>query len=225
MCKVFLYTSLRIAKKDLKIEFRRVYEILSILSFAIGSIFICSFACGGAMEPEVGSAVLWIILFFASILSFTTSFVREADRGTLGGLKTLPCPSLAILFGKILYGIALLSIIECTLIPFSIVFLDINIGDRLLLLTLVLFMGISGLSLAGSFISGLLIFSEGKTLLLPLLLLPVCIPILIPANLATGKLLSGSSATDIIPELRLMTAFILLMIAIMTLTFEFVIEE
>lgn len=188
----FQRAALGIAEKDLRTEFRRSYEILSILSFSVGSILICSFAWsssgGGATDPEVAGAALWVILFFSSILVFTTSFTREADRGTLGGLKTLPCSSLAILLGKIIYGTALLFFVECVLIPFSIIFLNLELGGRFPALLLVCFLGAIGLSFAGSFVSGLVMFSEGKTLLLSFLLIPVCMPVLIPAVMATKKI-------------------------------------
>ena len=224
----FWQAALRIAEKDLRTEFRRSYEVLSILTFAVGSILICSFAWssgGGTAEPEVTAATLWIILFFASILTFTTSFTREADRGTLGGLKTLPCSPIAILIGKIFYGIVLLFLVECVLIPFSIIFLNLDLGAGLPLLLLVCFLGATGLSFAGSFVSGLLMFSEGKTLLLSFLLIPICMPVIIPSVLATEKILRGSGIAELIPELQLLIAFLLLIAAIMILTFKFVLEE
>ncbi|MFZ2070360.1 MAG: heme exporter protein CcmB [Halobacteriota archaeon] len=224
----FTGAALRIAEKDLRNELRRSYEVLSILTFSVGSILICSFAwSGGAVgtSPEVGAAALWIITFFASILTFTTSFTREADKGTLGGLKTLPCSPLAILTGKIIYGIVLLLFVECLLIPFSIIFLNLDLGERAPALLLVCFLGAVGLSFAGSFVSGLVMFSEGKTLLLSLLLIPVCIPVLIPAVSATRKIISESGITEVIPELKLLIAFLFMITAVMILTFRFVLEE
>ncbi|MEA2074524.1 MAG: heme exporter protein CcmB [Euryarchaeota archaeon] len=226
---LFWQASLRIAEKDLRTEFRRSYEILSILSFSVGSILICSFAWGsgggGMVEPEVTAAALWIILFFSSILTFTTSFMREADRGTLGGLKTLPCSPLAILFGKIIYGVVLLFFVECVLIPFSIIFLNLDLSGRFPALMLVCVLGAMGLSFAGSFVSGLVMFSEGKTLLLSFLLIPVCMPVLMPSVMATKEIIGGSGVVEVLPELRLLIAFLLLITAIMVLTFEFVLEE
>ncbi|MCK4475792.1 MAG: heme exporter protein CcmB [Methanophagales archaeon] len=229
---LFLQAAFRIAEKDLRTEFRRSYEVLSILSFSVGSILICSFAWSvGSVgsEPEVAAAALWIIIFFASILAFTTSFTREADSGTLGGLKTLPCSPLAILFGKIIYGIVLLFLVECVLIPFSIIFLNLDLSGRFPALLLVCLLGAVGLSFAGSFVSGLVMFSEGKTLLLSFLLIPVCMPVLLPSVVATKEIIGGSGIDEVMPEvmlaLKLLIAFLFLITAIMILTFEFVLEE
>lgn len=223
----FLSTALRIAEKDLKAEFRRPYEILSILIFSVSSILVCSFAWGSALanRADVAAAALWVILFFASVLAFTTSFTREMDRGTLGGLKTLPCSPSAILFGKILYAIVLLLLVEIVLLLTSSIFLNLNLAERFSEFWLIFFLGIVDLAFAGSFVSGLLMFSEGKTLLLSFLLFPVCMPVLIPSVLATRKIVDGFGLIDLIPELRLLSAFLLAITGIAGLTFKFVLEE
>ncbi|NOR77387.1 MAG: heme ABC transporter permease, partial [Methanophagales archaeon] len=123
------------------------------------------------------------------------------------------------------YGIVLLFLVECVLIPFSIIFLNLDLGAGLPLLLLVCFLGATGLSFAGSFVSGLLMFSEGKTLLLSFLLIPICMPVIIPSVLATEKILRGSGIAELIPELQLLIAFLLLIAAVMILTFKFVLEE
>jgi heme exporter protein B len=223
----FQRAALIMAEKDLRTEFRRSYEVLSILTFSVGSILISSFVLGGGgvVEPEVVASALWIILFFASILTFTTSFTRETDQGTLGGLKSLPCSPGAILVGKIIYGTALLFLLEFVLIPFSIVFLNLDLSGRFPALLLICFLGAAGLSFAGSFVSGLVMFSEGKTLLLSFLLIPVCMPVIIPSVMATEEIIGGSGIMAVIPELRLLIAFLLLITAIMILTFKFILEE
>jgi ABC-type transport system involved in cytochrome c biogenesis permease component len=187
---------------------------------------ICSFAWSGtiASRPEVAVAALWIILFFASVLTFTTSFTREIDRGTFGGLKTLPCSPSAILLGKILYAIVLLSLVELVLFLFSSVFLNLNLSEGFIELLLVFFLGVVDLSFAGSFVSGLVMFSEGKTLLLSFLLFPISLPVFIPSVLATEKIVNGLSMVDVIPELRFLLAFLFSITAIAGLTFKFILE-
>lgn len=223
----FFSTAIRIAEKDLKAEFRRAYEILSILIFSVSSILICSFAWGTTLvsRPEVAAAALWIVLFFSSVLTFTTSFTREIDKGTLGGLKTLPCSPFAVLLGKILYAIVLLFLVESVLLLFSSVFLNLGLSERFVEFLLIFFLGIVDLSFAGSFVSGLVMFSEGKTLLLSFLLFPVCMPVLIPSVLATEKIVYGLGIVNLMLELRLLFAFLFSIIAVAGLTFKFVLEE
>lgn len=221
-----LSAAARIAAKDLKVEFRRAYEIISILTFSVSSILICSFAWGGAIttSPEVTSAALWIILFFASVLIFTTSFSREVDRGTLGGLKTLPCSPTAVFSGKTLYVMALLLLVECVMLPFSFVFLNLKVPARIGDFLLVFLLGIVDLSIVGSFVSALVMFSEGKNLLLSFLLFPISVPVLVPSVLATVKAF-GDSSIGVYAETQLLLAFLLIVVVVAHLTFKFVFEE
>ncbi len=222
-----LRTVLGIAKKDLTIEFRRLYEVLSILAFSLGSVLICSIAwrAGVTFGSETISAALWIILFFASILTFTTSFTREMDRGTIAGLKSLPCSAFTILLGKTLYSIVILFIIQLTLLPSAVIFLNLKVPLTNLLWLIALFLiSAINLSLAGSYISALVMFSEGKNLLLSFLLFPISIPTLIPSITATEKI-AGHSTPEISSELRLLLAFLLFLLFVAILTFEQVLKE
>jgi heme exporter protein B len=201
----FLSTALRIAEKDLKTEIRRTYEILSI--------------------SGVVSATIWVILFFASVLVFTTSFTREADRGTFSGLKTLPCDPLSILFGKTLYAIVMLFIVAIVSISFSIIFLNLGFSEGYFDFIILTFFGTVCLSITGSFISSLLIFSEEKTLLMSFLFFPISTPVLLPSVIATEKIISGLRIMDVISEVKLLFAFLLSITIVSTLTFKFVFEE
>ncbi len=220
-------TALLIARKDLLTEFRRFFEVFSILSFAAGSMLIAGIAAreSGGDVAGLPAIVLWISLFFVTILIFTTSFTREADRGTLGGLKTLPCPPVAVLAGKVLSGTALVLLTGIVFVPFSVLFLSLDPAGGFPAFLVIYVLGATGLSFAGSFISGLVMFSEEKTMLLSFLLLPVCIPAIVPSVTATQKILEGANLSGVIPELRILVAFLLLVTAVMILTFSFVLEE
>ncbi len=210
--------------KDLRTEFRRFYEVFSILAFAAGSMLISGLVLQNT-QGTFPAVILWITLFFVTILIFTTSFTREADRGTLGGLKSLPGPPMAILAGKTLYGTILVVSMSLVLFGFSMLFQSLNPAGELSALLIVYILGALGLSFAGSFVSGLVMYSEEKTMLLSFLLLPVCVPVLVPAVTATEKLVEGGGLSAVIPELRLLIAFLLLITALMILTFTYLMEE
>lgn len=218
--------SLVLAAKDLMVEFRRMYEFLSILTFALSSILVCSFAWRGAMTLGSGvvSAALWVVIFFSTILILTTSFVREVDRGTIEGLRSLPIPPYTILLGKVLYGGAILLIVIMVTFLSSVVFLNLDIAVLSQLLVVFL-IGALDLALVGSIVSALVMYSEGKTLLLSFLFFPVSVPVLIPCTQATEKILAGISLIDAAPELRLLAAFLLAIAASSILLFRHIFVE
>jgi len=218
--------ALRLARKDLVIELRRVHELVSILAFALTSVLISSFAWRGllVLGPEVISTTLWIVIYFSSILALTTSFAREVDRGTLEGLRSLPCPSYTILVGKVIYGAVILFTVLVATLGSSIVFLNISVSVIPDLLA-VFILGVVNLAIVGSIVSAIVMYSEGKTLLLSFLFFPVSVPILIPGTQAAGKILSGANLVGVIPELRLLLAFLLAIVAVSILLFKHVFLE
>jgi heme exporter protein B len=200
---------------------------LSIIFFAISATVLASVAWGTPISITIqeGVASLWLIIFFTSILLFTTSFSREMDRGTIGGLRTLPSQPLAILFGKVIYSVVMLLLVIVILLPLSIVFINIQPTVEIFELLLILIVGVIDLSFAGSFISSIIMYSEGKTLLLPFLLFPISMPIFIPALLSSEKVLLGLAFTEYSGELRLLGAFLVLVIMVAIFSFETIIEE
>lgn len=218
--------ALKLARKDLTIELRRVHEFMSILAFALTSVLISSFAWRGllVLSPEVVSATLWIVIYFSSILALTTSFSREVDRGTIDGLRSLPCPAYTILIGKIIYGVVILFTVFMATILSAIIFLNIRLVV-LPSLIVVFSLGVIDLAIIGSIVSAIVMYSEGKTLLLSFLFFPVSIPVLIPGIQAVGMIISGTGLSGVIPELRLLGSFLFAVVAVSILLFRYVFHE
>ncbi len=218
--------SLKLTIKDLKVEFRRSFELLSIITFTVSSILVVSFNWRdmATPTPQVVSIVLWIITFFAGILILTTSFSREVDRGTIEGLRSLPVSPESVLLSKFVYGFTLMAAIVLISLASSIVFMNVNAGYMLSLI-FVFFLGYLNLMLVGSMISALLIYSEGKTLLMSFLLLPASIPVLIPSTQMTAKILEGLSIIDTIAEIRLLSAYFILIAVASIFLFPHVFSE
>jgi heme exporter protein B len=224
--KEILSSSLKLTAKDLRVEFRRLYEFLSIVTFAVSSVLIVSFNWRGTTFPagDVVSIVLWVITFFSCILILTTSFSREVDRGTIDGLRSLPLRVESILLGKFLYGFVLMLFIIAIVLPSSVIFMGVDpalVGS----LSFTFIVGYLDLTLVGSMVSALLIYSEGKTLLLSFLLLPASIPVLISGTGMTLKVLEGMSILDLAPEIRLLVAYFLLVALVSVLLFPEVFSE
>jgi heme exporter protein B len=213
-----------LAIKDLRSEFRRPYELISLLTFSLGAVLVAGLTLGGSrVPPEMVASLIWILLLFLTTLTYTTSFARETDRGTLGGLKSLPCSPLAILGGKVVYGTLLILLVGSVLLFFTGLFLPLDLGGRYAEFLLIYALGATGLSLVAAFVSGLVMYSEGSTLLLSFLLIPISVPILLPAVRATTGLLRGTA--EVLPALQLLLAFLCLILAVTLLTFAWVLQE
>lgn len=218
--------ALKLARKDLIVELRRPHELLSIIAFTLSSIIVSSFSWRTILivDPLVVSAAMWIVIFFASILVLTTSFAREIDRGTIDGLRSLPCPPFAVLAGKMIYGVVTLILVLLSLIFSSLLFLNLNTA-LIPSLILIFTVGAIDFALMGSMMSAVLMYSEGKNLLLAFLFFPVSIPILLPGIQAGAKILAGEPFMALVPELRLLFAFMLAVIAASMTLFQEVFLE
>jgi heme exporter protein B len=111
------------------------------------------------------------------------------------------------------------------MLPLSIVFLNVQSSLSLLNLIPVMLLGILDISFVGAFVASLVMYSEGKTLLLAFLLFPVSIPILVPSLLATQKILLESSLIEVVGEIRILLAFLVLLLFFSILTFSLVLED
>lgn len=207
-------SALKLARKDLIVELRRPHELLSIIAFTLSSIIVSSFSWRTILrlDPLVISAAMWVVIFFASILVLTTSFSREVDTGTIDGLRSIPCPPFAVLAGKMIYGIVTLVVVLLSVVLSSLLFL--NLDTALIPGLIIIFtIGAIDFALMGSMISAIVMYSEGKNLLLAFLFFPVSVPILLPGIQATAKILAGEAIASASPELRLLFALMLLVIA------------
>ena len=80
-------------------------------------------------------------------------------------------------------------------------------------LILIFTIGAIDFALMGSMMSAVLMYSEGKNLLLAFLFFPVSVPILLPGIQAVAKILAGEPLIALMPELRLLFAFMLAVVA------------
>ena len=151
--------ALKLARKDIIVELRRPHELLSIVAFTLSSIIVSSFSWRTVLrlDPLVISAAMWVVIFFASILVLTTSFAREVDRGTIDGLRSIPCPPMAILAGKMIYGMITLVIVLLSLIFSSLLFLNLS-TDLIPGLVVIFTIGAVDFALMGSMMSAVLMY-------------------------------------------------------------------
>lgn len=162
--------------KDFKVELRRGYELLASISFVLISSLLLS---------QVGADQFFVLIVFISVFTSTTSFVREMDSRTLEGLKLLPTPNYMIFLEKSLFSFILI-IFQGFL---GLVFLSVFSNNLKLLEIIPIFIVFSlYLSVISSFSSALVMFSEGRGFLIPMMIFVFTAPII--PTLLRGDVLS-----------------------------------
>ncbi len=216
---------LAITWKDVLSEMRTREIIFSVLVFALLVIVIFNFAFGTSQETMslVAPGILWVTFVFAGVLSLNRSFILEKEEGCLEGLMVCPVSREVIYVGKMLGSLLFMLIIEAIALPiFTVLF---NLPVLSLQLVAITFLATVGFAAVGTLFSALAVNTKAREMVLPILFLPVVVPIIFSAVMASGLALSGESWGGMSSWLQIILAFDVIFLVASFLVFAFVIEE
>ncbi len=207
-----------IAKKDIKVELRTKNSIYFMLLFALISSAMFSVSIPVEAYDVVASPLLWIVLLFVGMLGYSRAFLRELEAGTLDGLRISPINPISVLFGKTLYNLFLMLLVEAMIVPIFFVLFQPKIENTPLFL-LSLTAGNVAFVIVSSSLSVLILKSKTRELLMPILLFPVVFPV-ISSTLAALNMAKMGTVDDILSPLALILSFSVAMVGVAFLTFE-----
>jgi ABC-type transport system involved in cytochrome c biogenesis permease component len=208
-------------KKDLTIEVRRGYELVSLVAFSLVAALALGYFYQNTSQPTLPFDFLWLMLLFTVVLTNTTYIKREAERRTISGLKALPCSPITIYASKFIYTWFLNVILGFSTLGFIGIFVGLRVSslpEFCLLLLLVL----ASLSAVSSFVSALTMQSEGKTLLLPLLLFLFSLPSITAAIIASEELILG---INFVREIMLISAYMVMTLVLSMFLISYLMED
>ncbi|WP_457550253.1 ABC transporter permease subunit [Archaeoglobus sp.] len=170
--------------KDFKIEFRRKFEILASLSFVLVSALILSQASFFTTKVILIPS-FYIVVVFIAVFTSTTSFVREKDSKTLEGLMLLPIHPSTIFVAKTIFSFILITIQGSIELFFLAIFSNnteiLNLFPTFLVFSLYM-------AVVSAFSSALVMFSEGRGFLIPMVVFIFTIPVV--STLMSGNLVT-----------------------------------
>jgi heme exporter protein B len=188
----FAAQALRIAAKDLAIEWRS-REVLATMTFlAVVVVLIFSFAFvveGARPPPPVVAGILWIALVVSGTVGLGRAFDREREGEAIRSLLMTPAPRAAIYLGKLAATAALMAITETVLTALAGVLFSTSFTAVAGRLALLLALGIVGFAAAGCVFSAALLRARGRDALLATLLYPIIVPIVIAGARGTAELI------------------------------------
>ena len=223
----FVADTMRIARKDLLIEFRTRSGFLSATVFALLSIAIFRFSWDPTvvLSVDLAPGVLWVIFTFSGLLGLNRAFgVEQADRA-LDGLLASPVSREAIFAGKALGNLLFVLAVQLLALPTLALFFGLPVGPEWLGVVAVALLAAIGFVAVGTLFAAVASNTRLAEMLLPMLALPFFVPVLIPAAQATSKLLAGFGIAEVMAELKILGAFDIVFVAACTLAFPFTLEE
>lgn len=186
------------ARRDLRLELRERDAANAMLFYGLLVIVIFSFAftAEAQLTLRVGGGLLWVAFLFAGLLALDRAFLREAANDCLAGLVASPAPRAALLAGKFAATAAMMLMVEAVLLPLFAVIFNAPPAARWGGIVLTVLLGTWALAANGTYFSALGTHARQRTLLLPLLLLPVAVPAIIAMVQATQVFLAGSGGAE-----------------------------
>ena len=211
--------------KDIIAELRGKDIVTSVLGFAILSLVIFNFALRPSprLTTEVAPGILWVAFTFAGVLGLTRAFVLEKDQGNLQGLLLTPTGRDALYIGKMLASLLFMLVSEVILLPvFAILF---NISPFQPGLLLVIFLATVGFAAIGTLFSAMAVNTRSREIMLPMLFLPVVVPVIIGAVVASEVSLRGGGWSEMAQWVQLILVFDILAVLFSAFSFNYVLED
>ncbi len=164
--------------KDVTLDFRRKVEAGSALVFSAAAAVLTAYSLSGmvAGSPYSAEAIgTMLTMVFLSVYASLSSFVREADQGTLDGLRASPAPPVAVYVAKLCYTFIMV-FVEVMLYLLLLAYFS----QRMEVISPAYLGAVAAsalyLSAASSFSSVILVYSEARGVLLPVTILVLVLP-------------------------------------------------
>jgi heme exporter protein B len=214
-------------RKDLRIELRSFESVPAMSLFSVTTFVLFHFELHrDSVSGDLASGVLWVTLLFAAVLGINRLFVADAEQGGFDGFLLSPADRSALLFAKALALLAYLLVLELVAVPaFALLLLGPPIGQALPGLLLVLALGDIGVAVIGTLVGALAVRTRARDLLGPLLSLPLLVPVVLGAALATKPLFATPVGGLPVRWLASLALYDLVFALIAFALFDFLLED
>jgi len=222
MTRTTFSTILAVFEKDTKSELRSRYAISAVMLFILTTITILLIGTKGEdIQEGLASGLLWVIMFFSSMMGLSRAFVSEEERGT-SFLLQLSVSSASVYFGKLVYNILLSLLLNSFAVILFFLFIaniDIKMFDVFILAHV---MGSIGIGAASTIISAIIARANTKGALFPVLAFPILLPLLFIGIDATLISLIGMDNGNAWNDIQLMFAYCGIIISLSYILFDMV---
>ena len=202
--------------RDLKLLWRRRGDAAQPILFALLVVALFALALGGAPKllQSVASAVLWLSILLAGLLSLDTLFRSDAEDGSLEQWLLSPVP-LAWLVAVRVFSHWLTTAFPLVLVSPLLAELMHLPREQLPVLITALALGTPLLSLLGAVVAALTVGMRRAGILLALLVLPLYVPVLV---FGAGAVAAAAQGLDPSGALLMLAAGLLVSAVLAPLT-------
>lgn len=184
----FASVAAAVAWRDVRTELRGRELVPALAQFIVLALVVANFAFNLDQERgrTLGPGILWMVLVFAGLVAFSRAFAGERDAGTLDAMLLTQASHAAILAGKSLASVLVLTVCEVVLLPAMAVLLGAPITPMAFL---TVFLAVIGMAALGCLFGAVTSQVRARELLLPVLAIPLWIPyVIVGAGVVQGSL-------------------------------------
>ena len=200
--------SLLVAGKDLRIEARSRVAVSQVAPFGIVALVLFAFALGPdrTVMAKGAPGLFWVAVLFCTVLAVQRSVAVESGDGARDGLRLSGIDPAGLFLGKAAAVAAELVVLEVVLGLGVVVLYGARIEVPWLIVVSGL-LGTVGLAATGTLYGALSAGLRVRETLLPFLWLPIAAPVLLAGTRIWQAALTGGTASDATPWLRLLLVF------------------
>ena len=204
------------------LEWRMKYSFSGILIYVISTIFVCYLSFRQVIDPPTWNALFWIILLFAAVNAVAKSFMQES-KGLQLFYYTFLHPQHVIL-AKIFYNMMLLLVLSAISFLFYIIFMGNIVEDTFMFFTGLL-LGTAGLSSVLTLVSAIAAKTNNSSALMAILSFPILLPLLMTVIRFSKNAMDGLNWSVNYPNLVILLAIDVMIIALAWLLFPYLWRE
>ncbi len=186
-------SSLILAKKDLRIEFRNRIGINGLLMFSLGAIMLLILGMRTvAVSTPMMSSLLWLIIFLSGSVGLFHSFAAEEDGRTANLLRLTSTPA-EVFTSKLLYNFVVVATGTVLTVLCFIIFMRMHVTTWPSF-CVALLLGTLGMAATATLLGAIVARADASAIVLPVLLFPLLLPLLwMATDLTMASLEPGSS--------------------------------
>ena len=219
--------AMAIFRKDLALEIRggEVVVTLAVFSFLVLTLFSFTAVPGSQAPKELAPGIFWIACLFAGILGLGRNFDRERENGCFTALLMAPGDRVQVYMGKCLSTLVFMLLFQAVLWPLFGILYGYSPFSGALTAWAGIILGDIGFVALGVILSAVTIHVRGREVMLPLLLLPLCLPVLVGGVRVIALSVGGAPLGEVSAWLGRLAAFDVIFLVLGAVLFPLVVEE
>ena len=167
-------------------------------------------------------SIYWIVFFYQTSLFLQRSLVL--DNKSLERILTAPVPRFVLMLSKLTSNWVLCILLQLLLIPIFAVFFEIKFLTQLPIFLGLLVVSSLGFCALGTLISVLTMDARFREVLIPLLLFPLCIPLLLASIHLSEVIVFSLDWNEIETGLIILLAFDLIYLLLCWISYELILD-